>query len=67
MTTEPTVYQRQRAARDAQYVQHDAHKRSKHRHLKVAACDACAVEVKIACYEWSRRYFPEAGIPRALR
>ena len=67
MTAEPTTYQRQKAARDAQYVLLAAHCRSKHRHVKVAACDACRVEARIAYFEWTTRGLREAGVPRALR
>ena len=70
MSLDPAVQaelRRQRDARDAQYVLHDAHKRSKHRHIKVAACDACRVEARIAYFEWTTRGLREAGVPRGLR
>ena len=53
--------------RGAQYGLRAAHEWGDHRTRKVPVCEACQVEVKIALHEWSSRYFPAVGIPRALR
>ena len=55
------------AEREAQYRLREAHSYGKHRRFKVPECEACGVEMKIALHEWSSRYFPAVGIPRALR